>query len=98
MIEAKQLIDPQTIKNIKRLALMAKKAAKAMDDLQEAIKVVKEMDELLSVNYLMQVHPNLSEEGANSLLEFAKSHTIRYKECYGDGSIIFPMWNKEQQQ
>ena len=41
---------------------------------------------------LMQIHPELNYSEAESLMEFAKSKTIRHEECYGDGSIIYPMW------
>lgn len=54
------------------------------------------MDELLSVEYLMQIHPALHEESAELLLKYCKENTIIYKSCYGDGSIMYPKWRKEQ--
>lgn len=48
----------------------------------------------LTPEYLQDMH-SISLIEAELLCEFAKSHTIRYKECYGDGSIIFPMWMEE---
>ena len=51
--------------------------------------------EKLTVKYLMELH-KISKKEAICLQYFAKQKTIRYKECYGDGSIIYPMWEKEQ--
>lgn len=48
----------------------------------------------ISAEFLMKVHPELNIEEAESLKEYAKNNTIIYKECYGDGSIIFPEWKK----
>ncbi len=53
------------------------------------------LDEFLSVEYLIKKHPTLSHELAENLLEFCKINTIRYKVCYGDGSIMFPKWQAE---
>lgn len=52
-------------------------------------------DEWLTIEYLMQLH-EISEEEAQSLLTFSKSQTINLKGCYGDGSIIFPMWKNQK--
>lgn len=52
-------------------------------------------DEWLTVEYLMQLH-GLSEDDATSLLIFSKSQTINLKGCYGDGSIIFPIWKSQK--
>ena len=43
---------------------------------------------------LMRLHPELTYSEAESLMEFAKSKTITHEECYGDGSIIYPMWKE----
>lgn len=51
-------------------------------------------DELLTPFYLKELHPTLSDKEIVSLLEFSKSKTITFKSCYGDGSIIYPMWEK----
>ncbi len=48
----------------------------------------------ISVDYLMGIHPELNREEAESLKEYANSHTIRYKDCYGDGSIMYPRWKE----
>lgn len=42
--------------------------------------------------HLMNIHKGLTFDEATSLKEFAKSKTIKYKECYGDGRIIYPLW------
>jgi len=49
---------------------------------------------LLSVSYLMEKHPEINESEAKKLLEFCEKHTIRYKECYGDGRIMYPKWKE----
>lgn len=49
---------------------------------------------LLNVEYLITKHPELNNQQAESLLRFSKEKTIVYKGCYGDGSIMFPMWEK----
>lgn len=51
--------------------------------------------ELLTAEDLIKIHPELSDFDSINLLEFAKSKTIHHKSCYGDGSIIYPMWLKE---
>ena len=45
----------------------------------------------ITPEYLQQTH-RIDIDEARLLCMFANTHTIRYKECYGDGSIIFPMW------
>ena len=52
-------------------------------------------DLFINTEYLMELHPELNKEEAESLKEYAASRTIEYKECYGDGSIIYPKWKKE---
>jgi len=49
-------------------------------------------ENILSVNYLMELHPELSHYDAFTLMIFSFDHTIVHKECYGDGSIMFPLW------
>jgi hypothetical protein len=49
---------------------------------------------LLTVDYVMRKHPELNEEQAKSLVQFSVKHTIRMKECYGDGSIMYPLWKE----
>lgn len=90
--------------DIRRLTEMQKAAEKIAYHLKvSANEMQKLMDlengtnpDLLTVDYLMVLHPNLTEEGAESLLEFANECTIRHKECYGDGSKIFPRWDRNQ--
>lgn len=48
----------------------------------------------ISADYLMGLHSELNREEAESLKEYANSNTIRYRECYGDGSIIYPRWKE----
>lgn len=45
----------------------------------------------INPEYLQEIH-NISLDEAKLLCRFANSHTIRYKSCYGNGSIIYPMW------
>lgn len=48
----------------------------------------------LSIEFLMNLHPDITKNEAVDLMEFAKSRTITLKECYGDGSIIYPIWKE----
>jgi len=48
----------------------------------------------ISTEYLIELHPELSKEEAESLYKFSRTQTIRRKECYGDGSIIYPKWKE----
>lgn len=47
---------------------------------------------LITPMWLMEQHHGLTEDEAELLLLFCWSYTIRFKECYGDGSIMFPLW------
>ena len=69
----------------------------SVDMTDRAIEYVKhlEQEKLLSVNYLMQLHPELSKIQASDLLEYCKINTIYRKDCYGDGNIMFPKWKNE---
>ncbi len=49
-------------------------------------------DELLTANTLKKIHPFLTDEQAKSLLDFCNSKTIDHVVCYGNGTIMFPMW------
>jgi hypothetical protein len=53
-------------------------------------------DSLITVEFLLKLHPELSPEEALDLKEFSNSCTIRYKECYGNGSIIYPKWKESK--
>lgn len=58
----------------------------------------KDYEPFINVEYLMNLHPELTKEDAESLKEFSNSKTIEYKECYGDGSIMYPLWKQENKQ
>lgn len=51
----------------------------------------------ITPEYLSEMH-KIDIQEAILLVRFANSHTIRYKECYGNGSIIFPMWLSEKRE
>jgi hypothetical protein len=51
----------------------------------------------LTTGDLLRLHPEISIAEAFELLEFAEENTITYKTCYGDGSIICPLWKKEKE-
>lgn len=61
---------------------------------KEVVRIEKaKLDErLVDVEYLIRIHTELSIDEAKDLLEFLKGTTIRYKECYGSGSIMYPKW------
>ena len=46
----------------------------------------------ISVEYLMELHPELTKQAAKELKEFASDLTIDYKDCYGKGEIVYPKW------
>jgi len=50
---------------------------------------------LLSVEYLMQLHPSMYIDVATRLFKFCKIKGIKSKESYGDGSMILPMLRDE---
>tara|TARA_R110002050_G_scaffold20400_1_gene57804 strand:+ start:135 stop:350 length:216 start_codon:yes stop_codon:yes gene_type:complete len=50
----------------------------------------------ITVEYLMEMHQELNKKQAISLYNFSINETIKYIECYGDGSIIYPLWKREQ--
>lgn len=51
-------------------------------------------DELLTINYLMKKHPELSHSEATNLLHFCQKKTISHIGCYGEGSIMLPLWKE----
>lgn len=67
-----------------------------MDEIIRAHKsdelFIKEHEGMLSVDYLMLVHPHLKVEEATELLEFCKQRTVDHKSCYGDGRIMYLRW------
>lgn len=52
------------------------------------------LEDELSIHYLMKRHPSLTSREADDLLIFCKENTITLKECYGDGSIMYPKWKE----
>lgn len=62
------------------------------EDLIELLIYSPEDEALLSVDYLMHLHPEITEAEARSLLEFARQHTIYHKSCYGNGGVIYETW------
>jgi len=48
----------------------------------------------ISVDYLMGLHPELNRQEAKSLKDFANKKTIKLRDCYNDGSIIYPQWKE----
>lgn len=69
----------------------------SVDMTDRAIEYVRhlEQEKLLSVEFLMQTHPELSSQEASSLLQFCKDSTINLKGCYGDGGIMYPKWKNK---
>lgn len=47
----------------------------------------------ISPEYLADMH-KISIADAKLLCDYSLSQTIRYKECYGNGEIMFPKWQK----
>ncbi len=58
---------------------------------------IKMFNDALTVDHLLELHHELKVVEAASLLVYAKSQTITLKECYGDGSNIYPEWIKLRQ-
>jgi hypothetical protein len=55
-------------------------------------------DELLTINYLMKKHPELSHSEATNLLHFCQKKTISHIGCYGEGSIMLPLWKEHNEK
>ena len=49
----------------------------------------------ITPKFLRKMH-GISKVESYDLYYFSLSKTIKYRDCYGDGSIIFPMWLKTQ--
>lgn len=45
----------------------------------------------ISPEYLAELH-DMEIEEAEMYYRFCRSKTMRYKECYGNGSIMLPQW------
>lgn len=67
---------------------------KTAEYLRMKIEKMKGSNGLLTINYLMEKHPELSNSEAANLLHFCQKNTIRYIECYGDGNIMIPLWKE----
>ena len=50
---------------------------------------------LISAEYLKGLHPELTLKECESLKAFSNNKTIYHKDCYGDGSIMYPKWKAE---
>jgi len=48
--------------------------------------------DFITPEWLMEIHHGLTKDEAHLLWMFCHVHTIRFKECYGDGQIMFPLW------
>lgn len=93
-------ISKESLKHINDMAQLCQTATyhlkAAAIDIQKLMDIENGIDsDILTIEHLGLIHPELSEEGCYGLLEFAKSKTITFKSCYGNGSIIYPMWLKE---
>jgi hypothetical protein len=51
-------------------------------------------DRFLNIKYLMEMHPELTQDEARDLKEFANELTIDLKGCYDKGQIIYPLWKE----
>lgn len=51
----------------------------------------------ITPKYLAEMH-DMNIEEAKMYYRFCRSHTIRYKECYGNGSIMLPLWAIENEK
>lgn len=49
----------------------------------------------ISPEYLSELH-GMSKDESELYYLFCRKHTIRFKECYGHGQIMMPLWNKEK--
>ena len=46
----------------------------------------------ITAEWLMQQHPQLSPEQAEQYRLFCAGRTIRHRNCYGHGQIMWPKW------
>jgi len=68
--------------------------AKVVEYIEEKIKKYKQDNGILTTDYLMSIHPSLSINEAKSLLDFCNKNTIYHVQCYGEGSIMLPLWKE----
>ena len=86
----------KTLEAEKREMIKAIAALDVESDLAELCKTRgdKMPPEDLSVEYIRETLPQLSSLEAASLLVFANGRGIRHQACFGDGSIMHPLWLK----
>ena len=48
----------------------------------------------IDISWLMDKHPELYENEAESLQQFCFDHTIRLKTCYGNGEKMYKKWKQ----
>lgn len=60
---------------------------------REFFRTLQEMENGdITAGWLRDKHPELSLEEAEEYRLFCKANTIVYMGCYGDGSIMWPLW------
>ena len=60
--------------------------------MDEFIGNIEPKESLISEDYLKSLHPELTDIEAIEYLNFCNNKTIHHKNCYGDGSIMWPQW------
>lgn len=55
------------------------------------IMAIDNQDEITS-DWLIEKHPELSKDEAEKYRLFCREKTIVFKDCYGDGEIMWPKW------
>lgn len=74
---------------------IAKQVADMMDRLDESLNAYYAAfnpEGMVTAEWLMEKHPELTPEEAEEYRLFCKANTIVFKGCYGDGSIMWPLW------
>ena len=84
----------ETIREMNKIGDQLLNATLKLKKIEDILNEKPKDDGFLTTEYLMAIHPELDWLEAYNLLQFTKSKTIRRKECYGDGSNIFPQWLK----
>lgn len=66
--------------------------------LQKAHEATKRkyFPDLITADWLMEKHPELSPEDAELYRQFCASQTIDFMGCYGNGEIMWPRWQALQ--
>ncbi len=87
--------DFDTVLNRMEIALKPKMIEEVGEVTQELFdKVLQGNDKLITIEFLMEKHPELLPHEAKDLLQFANNHTIYHQYCYGDGQIMYPMYKE----